>query len=765
MAFKQIAPAVLLGIGSFGLGWMVTSNLAQRVEKEDVVTVTSAAGKVAPNRSPGPTTRTDDATPDLKTTKATLRANDNAVAAIAAVGRDDGLRGQPTALAYAPSDGADTPNRTDSGNIDSGRIDLAIAPPPTPAPPSVDMSGIREAIALFRKGDQAGGDAIGRTRRDPVARTTVEWLSIRTNPRAAGFARIMAFLNDHRDWPAAQWLRRKAEETIFGDKRDAGAVLAFFERDRPVSPFGELALARALRQTGRPDEAATLVRGVWRKNDLSSPALEASIVREFGDLLTVADHKYRADKLLYREQASAALRAAERAGPGVMALAKARYAVAKSTYGSGLLLDLVPAGMRSDPGYLFARIQYLRRGGKTDDAVKLMLSAPRDREVLVDGDAWWTERRLLARKLLDAGDIATAYRLCAENSAVSHDDRVEAEFHAGWIALRFLHDPRKAAPHFVEVSAQADTPADVARGAYWQGRTAEAMGDSEAAARFYAAGATHTATYYGQLALAKRPSSAASLRSAPAIAQGEARNEAVKVAEVLYAVGEPDLALPLVIEGVQHLSEQSQVAAMGAVVSGYRDARATLLVGKLASVRGFALDDFAFPTFGIPSYQPVAKSADRSVVYAIARQESAFQPRVVSSAGAKGLMQLMTPTARVAAARAGLGFNEAWLTSDPAFNAKLGAAHLADLMGEQNGSYILTFAAYNAGGGAVKKWISAYGDPRNPDVDPIDWVELIPFTETRHYVQTVMENMEMYQLRFGGRSAMLIDRDLRRSGS
>jgi soluble lytic murein transglycosylase len=193
------------------------------------------------------------------------------------------------------------------------------------------------------------------------------------------------------------------------------------------------------------------------------------------------------------------------------------------------------------------------------------------------------------------------------------------------------------------------------------------------------------------------------------------------------------------------------------------DATATLNVAKIASQRGFALDEHAFPTFGIPPYEPFVRFAEKPMVYAIARQESAFMPKVISHAGAKGLMQMMTATAKLTAQKAGVPFDEGRLTSDPAYNAALGSAHLADLLANYRGSNIMTFAAYNAGPRRVREWVAAAGDPRDPNVDPIDWIERIPIAETRNYVQRIVENLEVYRVRMGESRTIAIDKTLRQA--
>jgi soluble lytic murein transglycosylase len=657
-------------------------------------------------------------------------------------------------LAYAPDSGLPgQPPETLAGEV-----------PTVPSPPPhIELAGLAEVIAQYRKGDLAGGDAAAKSHTEPLARLMLEWIALRTNPRDSGFARTSAFLQAHPDWPSAPWLRRRAEELLYADPNASPAIVtAFFAGTKPLGPAGKLALARALLKDGDRTEAANLVRDVWRESDLSVP-LEAAVLREFGDGLTAADHAYRAERLLYKEDGAAALRAAARAGPDALALARARVAVIANANTAMQLLEALPAPLKKQAGYAYARAQSLRRAGRLPEAAAVLLAATHDEAKLVDGDAWWAERRLVARKLLDLGDTRTAYRLCAENDAVSPEAKVDAEFHAGWIALRYLDDPAKASAHFARAAKQAQTPSALARAAYWRARAAEAAGDSQAAATLYEKASAEVTSYYGQLARAKLAKTDLPIRETAKRATGDARHESVQVVELLYALGLPDLALPLVIDAAERLHDEAQVAALGTLVSAYHDAHATLAVGKLAENRGFALDDLAFPTFGIPAFEPAPNSADRAVVYSIARQESAFDVGALSSSGAKGLMQLLTSTAREAAQRAHIDFDEAKLTKDGAFNAKLGAAYLGSLLDGERGSLILAFAAYNAGAGRVQQWIAAHGDPREPSVDPIDWIELIPFNETRHYVQAVMENLQVYRLRFGQRTAMLIDDDLRQT--
>ena len=639
-----------------------------------------------------------------------------------------------------PADGPSQPGTATETGAPTG---------PSIAAKDADAPLLRQAIDSYRRNDVAGGDAAARGLTNPVARLTAEWTAVRLDSHLVGLARLDAFVGAHPDWPALAWVNRRVEEAVAAT-RDPALVTARLG-PAPKTVAGRIALAQADRGLGQPEAAARLVHALWRDDDLT-PWQEATLAHDFADVIDREDHRLRAERFLYKEKVTAGLKEAALAGPDVVALAKARVAVIGNSPLSDVTLAAVPKALQSDPLALFSRIQRLRRQNRAEEAADLILAAPRGAEI-VDGDEWWTERRIVLRKLLDLGDPQKAFRLCAEIGEAGTASRIEAAFHAGWIALRFLQDPKAAAPQFDTIAKLAETPISKSRAAYWQGRTAEAAGQADEAQRRYDEAAQYSITFYGQLAAARLGRPVTLHTVAPAT--GEARSEAVRVADYLYGLGEREIALPLALDIGRSEPSDAQVGALGEVLERSRDARTTLTVGKAATQRGLALDDTAFPTFGIPSFNPLPNSADLSVVYAIARQESEFDQRSLSSAGAKGLMQMISSTARMTASRAGVAYDDGRLSSDPAFNAQLGAAHLGTLLDEQNGSYILTFAAYNAGGRAVHDWIAAYGDPRKPGIDVVDWIERIPYSETRNYVQRVMENLQVYRAKLG-RPAMLL---------
>jgi soluble lytic murein transglycosylase len=656
---------------------------------------------------------------------------------------------------------------------DSGKTAPAVSAPP-PLPPaaplaaatttstsSADIAVLKEAFGLARRGNSSRATELQANIKDPVARKLVEWMILRSDNNDASFSRYAAFIAANPGWPSVGALRRRAEAMLWVEHASPATVLAFFAKEPPLSAKGRFVRARALLAQGDRAGAQAQVREAWR-NDAFGPDLEGQALEAFKELITAADHKARMDMRLYAEDAEGGLRSAARAGGHAPAIAKARIAVSKKAANAKALLDAVPAEARHDIGYIFSHAQWLRRADKSDEAGALILSLPRDPAAAIDTDQWWIERRLVARKLLDLGDAKSAYRVARDAAVPSKDNyRIEHQFTAGWIALRFLNDPATAQTHFARIAPGTSNPISLARAGYWQGRAAEAMGRKEEARAFYEAAAQHPAAYYGQIARARLGYKEVGLRTPPT-RPGVAQLEVVRAIELLYAIDERDL----IAGGVADLGDRAQdaaaLAAVGEVTARHHDARATLLLGKSALARGLPLEHYAFPTIGIPEYKAVGPAVDPAIVYAIARQESIFNQRTVSTAKALGLMQVTAEAGRYVAKKFNVGFDNKRLLSDPTYNVQMGAAELGDLIVDYRGSYILAFVGYNAGRGRVKDWVARFGDPRDPSVDPIDWVERIPFSETRNYVQRVMENVQVYRVRFGGGSKLLIEADLHR---
>lgn len=648
-----------------------------------------------------------------------------------------------------------------------GDVETTSALPPFPANAlrgdnAVSAEAVKAVVAAYRRGALIEGDELAARIDDRSARSLLEWVAIHANAGSVPFLRIDAFLREHPNYPATTRFRRRAEEALIAEKKDPAIVRAFFHGQQPVSPAGRIALALALKEEGKAEEATALIRQSWRKDPFGQ-SLEKIVLGGFEAVLTKDDHRLRTERFLFRENGEAALRNAARVSADYVVLAKARLASAKARRPiPDKLITAVPASLRGDVSFAFLQAQQARRGDKLDDAVKALTAIPRDPSLLGDGDGWWEERRIIARKLLDAGQPQKAYEVSSNHGAEDAAERIEAEWHAGFIALRFLKKPDVALKHFDAAAGIAETPISIARAAYWQGRAYEDLGKAEEAKAAFGKAAEQPVAYYGQLARAKLGLSGLPLRRT--VAAGLDTLPGHRAVRLLYRIGERDLATLMLNDLAQRLHTTEALEAIAAIARRETDARAQVGIGKAALQRGFPLDMTAYPVSGIPDFDVLGDPMERAIVHAIARQESAFDPTAMSGAGARGLMQMMPATARETARRAGIPFDWEKLGQDPLYAARMGAAHLNDLLKEWRGSYILTFAAYNAGSPNVKKWIAAYGDPRDPEVDAVDWVERIPFSETRNYVQRVMENLQVYRERLNQRTAYLIDYDLKRGG-
>ena len=641
-----------------------------------------------------------------------------------------------------------------------------IAPPfataATTATSPLDVAAVKQAIDFVRKNRQDEATTIESSITDPVARKLVEWVILRSEDGSNDFSRYSAFINVNPSWPSIPLLRRRAEAALWQQPADAQEVIAFFAGDPPRSAKGHFALARALLMRRDAARATAILHEAWRSDGFSSD-LEGQAREAFGGLITPADDAARMDARLYAEDEDAALRAARHLDAAAMAVAKARIAVIDQAGNAKALLEAVPENARHEPGYLFSRVQWLRRSDKIVEAAQLLLAAPHDPARLGDVDQWWVERRLVARKLLDLGNARLAYEV-ANAAAIPKDENYRAERHftAGWIALRFLHEPSAALSHFARITEGVTNPITLARAFYWQGRAAEALGREQDARSLYRQAASYPTAYYGQLARAKLGLDEITLRMLPEQAPEHRTLEISRVFEILYAIDERDLVAAMAADLGDNATDTAALVTFASIAARHRDARATLAIGKAALRRGLPFERYAFPDFGVPEYQQIGPEVEPCVVYAIIRQESAFNPRVVSSANAIGLMQVTPAAGRDTAKRFNVTFDQRRLSQDVAYNAQLGTAELGNDIATWRGSYILAFVAYNAGPRRAKEWIEQYGDPRDPKVDPIDWIERIPISETRNYVQRVLENMQVYRTLVQNNPRLLIEADLRR---
>jgi len=576
----------------------------------------------------------------------------------------------------------------------------------------------------------------------PILAQAIDWMRLSSPKSNATLAEIMTFVEANPAWDGFADLSRQAERQMTAESNDA-RVLRWFRDRESLLTRGDIAHVRALLASGDTGRAATLARETWLTGYFG-PEQEADFIKRFGRFLQPGDHERRLDHLIWTRRYTEAQRMLPRVGKDAKLLADARLELARKRKGVDAAIQRVPSNLKDDPGLVFERVRWNRRQDRDAAAAALLASAPR--AAPERARRWWTERNLAARWLLREGRPADAYAIAAAHGQTDGTAFAEGEWLAGWIKLRQLSDPKRALDHFGRLHAGVTSPISRARGAYWAGRAAAALGRGKEAQNWYRDAARHGATYYGQLAAAQlsggeRPGFDRPLAVDAARAQRFADRELSRAASLLKALGEDDLTGKILRHMEQNAAGPGESRLVGrlALRLGRRDI--AVRAARRTYAKGQPMEAFGYPVI------PLADVAMVEVpfVHAVIRQESAFIPRAVSHAGARGLMQMMPATAKGTAKRSGVPYSRSRLLDDPNYNTTLGQFHLRELLDEFGNSYVLTLAGYNAGKHRVVQWLDAYGDPRHPSVDAVDWVESIPFSETRDYVQRVLENLQVYR--------------------
>jgi soluble lytic murein transglycosylase len=512
----------------------------------------------------------------------------------------------------------------------------------------------------------------------------------------------------------------------------------------------------ALRRHGQTLAAAVLARGKWVEKTFRSNRAK-SFYRRNKKLLRPIDHAARLEALLWKGHVNSARRMLKsfKFEAGLRRLAEARLLLkSRRTRGKAgrsqvkRALAKVPAELRGEAGLVYDHVRWSRRNKREDAARAVLLAAP---DPAGQGRRWWRERNIHIRDSLMEGDASGAYDLAAHHRQSSGLELMEAEWMAGWIALRFLGRSEKAFEHFTRLYMITSRPISRARGAYWLGRAADEWGKAAWAEQWFGEAAQYATTFYGQFALARLGHTRIELPRDPSPTKAEREAfehmELVRAVRALQRLRLTELVRPFLIR-LRNQGTTPQmwvmVAALGVELGQTSD---TLRTGKWAARNGHVLVNAAYPIIRLAAQSQV----ELPLLLALIRQESEFEANAISPAGARGLMQLMPYTARRTAKSLRLRYARRRLTSDPGYNVKLGIAYMASLLDQYDGSYVLSLAAYNAGPNNVAAWMRKFGDPRKDGVDIVDWIESIPFGETRNYVQRILEGLQTYRAQFGDR--------------
>jgi soluble lytic murein transglycosylase len=627
----------------------------------------------------------------------------------------------------------------------------------------------RAAFDAMEKEDWEGVRRLAAKIQDPVAAKLIFWMDIVRVGTKAPFEEIARFISTNPDWPEQSRLQRRAEEAMT-DETPPKDILAWFgEGRKPVSATGSFRYGSALWRNGNKEHGREVLRKAWIEGNFPRH-LEKEFYRRYRKLLSANDHVERLDRLLWEGHNGSARRMLWKVSSKHRLLGEARFLLRQMKGNVDRAIAKVPANLKKDQGLVYERLRWRRRKGHDLSAIELLKGLS---EYPERARVWWRERSILARRLLRAGAALKAYRVASQHGLSSQNgtakgvEYAQAEWLSGWIALQFLSDHEGALNHFVRMFGMVKSSISQARGAYWAARATEAMGQSEKAVVWDRIAAMHSTTYYGQLS-AERLSPGTRLafpgfiKPSAEEAVAFARHEMMRVVEVLSAIGKKE-EMGTFIMALYKAKETAEWRAL-AVALAYNHGRqdTAIILAKKSAQRGHVLVAGVYPSVSLPKSGSGMSAAEIPLVLSIIRQESAFDPTSTSRAGARGLMQIMPRTALLTAKKFKKPYSRERLLNDPYYNLELGQAYLEMRLEEFGGSYPLTLAAYNAGPANAKRWMRTNGDPRNPEVDVVNWVEMIPYAETRNYVQRVMETLQVYRHLAKADTPLSIGEDLRR---
>jgi soluble lytic murein transglycosylase len=611
-----------------------------------------------------------------------------------------------------------------------------------------------QAFAATDHGDWTGARGLADQGHDATAKKLVTFRYLLDRNSGASFAEIVAFLKSSPDWPARDTLQARAEAAIDATMPPQ-SVLAWFAATPPVTGIGHVRFGEALIATNSAAKGREQVRQGWIDGTFDPP-VELQIIQKDGGFFTPGDDAKRLNHLLAANQVTDARRELSRVDADTQRVGQARIALRTNPDAGSRAVANLPASLQNDPDLLFDRTRALRQRGNVEAIPDLLANAPVRDIAAANPTRWWAEMNLDARQAIADGNYGAAYWLAAKNGLPAvGQDYADSQFLSGWIALRYLRDAKSALPHFQNLDAATTRPISKGRARYWQGRAYEAMGDTAAAWRAYKQASLVPEAFYGQLALARIDSTPHLRLAEPLIEPGAETRAAyesedlTRAVRVLADLGLESLLRTFALQDEATYPEPRHVKVLCEDLTrmGYREI--AVRVAKALSYTGPLLLSYSYPTIALPAYAGPNTAPEPSYVLAIIRQETEFDPDAVSGAGARGMMQMMPESARKAASQNGMAYRFGDLLSDPTYNMQLGMTELAGDTSDWGGSFIVAAAAYNAGPTNAKRWIDAFGDPRST-TDPLDWIERIPFEETRNYVQRVIENMQVYRARLNG---------------
>lgn len=612
-----------------------------------------------------------------------------------------------------------------------------------------DYDIAKKSIQAMEKSQWTSALKNSKKAKDKSIYNFIQWRHLLTTGNQATFYDYMTFIQNNKDYPRISRIKYLAEQKLSTDKISPKKIINWFGVDEPLSGYGMLVLGESFIQTGDNEKGIALIKRGWITAELSRDSMK-SLSKKYRKYLDSKDYINRADYLAWENKYWDLKRMLPYLPKDYQLLYTARQILMSKSYGVDQAIKNVPQKFKNDAGLNHDRLKWRRKRGRIDSSLEILSSIKNNKDYLVRPDKWWVERAIMSRALIYKNKYETAYKVASQHSLNKGSEFAEAEWLSGWIALSFLNDPILAVDHFNNFYQNVSYPISLARGAYWLGRSYEKIGDKRQSEDWYREATKYLTTYYGQLAFLKiNPSQNFELEEQADVKDDYRKyfynKELVKITHLLNELNKDKYTKNI----LRHLANDNiasgseiLAAELATNISRYDFA---IQVSKLASYEKRFHNTFNYPIISVPQYVNGRKIPETAFILSLIRQESEFDMRANSHVGAQGLMQIMPYTAELVAKQAKLPYSKSRLTSDPEYNINLGSHYIAGLILQYDGAYPFATAAYNAGPKRVKHWKKINKDPQKKQIDFVDWVELIPFKETRNYVQRVMENYNVYR--------------------
>ena len=627
-----------------------------------------------------------------------------------------------------------------------------------------DYAIAKEVFSLIRQKKWKSALKSSKRVKDKEFRNLVTWIHLKEKRNSASFNDYVQFIESNNNYPRINRLKYLAEHKINLESSSPSTIIGWFDSEPPLSGFGKIKLGESYLKKGKVDEGSRLIKEGWINASLSSKDLRY-LNRKYKKIINSSDHIKRAEYMAWENKYWDLKRILRYLPKDHRALYNARQILMSSSYGVDKAISNVPEKFKSDIGLRYNRLKWRRRRGRVESSLEIINSAPNDNNALVRADLWWKERQVISRSLIYKKKYQLAYNVAKNHSLDKEKENessafAEAEWMSGWIALSFLKDPKLASKHFDNFYKNVGYPISLARGAYWLGLSHEKMGDDKLSKKYFKEASRYLTTFYGQLAYQKiSPFEEFELKDDSEYSKEYKKefnkNPLVKHVLLLKELNKTSMSKDI----IKHLAdlnfeEGSEVLAAELATNIGRYDYA-IQISKKASYEKRFYNKFNYPIINTPAVINGKAMPSQEIILAITRQESEFDPKANSYAGAKGMMQLMTYTAKLVSKQMNVAYSKSKLTSDPEYNIKLGTYYFNSLLNEYKEIYPFAIAAYNAGPKRVKYWRKINGDPSKNKIDYVNWIELIKFKETRNYVQRVLENANVYKYMLAGKSVKL----------